>query len=112
MDELMLGDLVQMRKTHPCGSDKWTVIRVGADISYECGVFSLSAKVAGVMLQLLPKQDKGEEKPKKEKLTTVMDKELLQEVKVISAKTGLKLCDIIDECVRNALGERLFEDRY
>ena len=43
------------------------LIRVGADISYECGVFSLSAKVAGVMLQLLPKQDKGEEKPKKEK---------------------------------------------
>ena len=29
MDELQLGDLVQMRKTHPCGSDKWTVIRVG-----------------------------------------------------------------------------------
>lgn len=52
------------------------------------------------------------EKLKKEKLTTVMDKELLQEVKVISAKTGLKLCDIIDECVRNALEERLFEDRY
>ena len=26
MDELQLGDLVQMRKTHPCGSDKWTVI--------------------------------------------------------------------------------------
>ena len=23
MDELQLGDLVQMRKTHPCGSDKW-----------------------------------------------------------------------------------------
>ena len=32
MEELLLGDLVQMRKTHPCGSDKWTVIRVGADI--------------------------------------------------------------------------------
>jgi len=43
------------------------LIRVGADISYEGGVLSLSAKVAGVMLQLLPKQDKGEEKPKKEK---------------------------------------------
>ena len=26
MEELLLGDLVQMRKTHPCGSDKWTVI--------------------------------------------------------------------------------------
>ena len=36
MQELMLGDLVQMRKTHPCGSDKWTVIRVGADIKIRC----------------------------------------------------------------------------
>ena len=36
MDELQLGDLVQMRKTHPCGSDKWTVIRVGADIKIRC----------------------------------------------------------------------------
>ncbi len=45
----------------------FNMIRVGADISYEGGEFSLSAKVAGVLLQLLPKQDKGEEKPKKEK---------------------------------------------
>ena len=36
MDELQLGDLVQMRKSHPCGSDKWTVIRVGADIKIRC----------------------------------------------------------------------------
>lgn len=36
MEDLLLGDLVQMRKTHPCGSDKWTVIRVGADIKIRC----------------------------------------------------------------------------
>ncbi len=36
MEELQLGDLVQMRKSHPCGSDKWTVIRVGADIKIRC----------------------------------------------------------------------------
>ena len=36
VEELLLGDLVQMRKTHPCGSDKWTVIRVGADIKIRC----------------------------------------------------------------------------
>ena len=36
MEELLLGDLVQMRKTHPCGSDKWTVIRVGADVKIKC----------------------------------------------------------------------------
>ena len=34
--DYLLGDLVQMRKTHPCGSDKWTVIRVGADIKIRC----------------------------------------------------------------------------
>lgn len=25
-----------MRKTHPCGSDRWTIIRVGADIKIKC----------------------------------------------------------------------------
>ena len=34
--ELFLGDLVQMRKTHPCGSDEWSVIRIGADIKIKC----------------------------------------------------------------------------
>jgi len=36
MEEIRLGDIVQMRKTHPCGSDQWTVIRVGADIKIKC----------------------------------------------------------------------------
>lgn len=31
-----LGDVVQMRKSHPCGSDTWTVTRVGADIKMRC----------------------------------------------------------------------------
>ncbi len=39
MDEttpIALGDLVQMRKKHPCGSDQWTIIRTGADIKIRC----------------------------------------------------------------------------
>ena len=36
MDELQLGDLVQMRKPHPCGSDKWVVTRTGADVKIRC----------------------------------------------------------------------------
>ena len=32
IEEIRLGDRVRMRKTHPCGSDEWTVIRIGADI--------------------------------------------------------------------------------
>ncbi|MCL1855426.1 MAG: DUF951 domain-containing protein [Clostridia bacterium] len=36
MDEIRLQDIVQMRKTHPCGGDQWTVIRIGADIKMKC----------------------------------------------------------------------------
>ena len=36
MDELMLGDIVQMRKAHPCGSDRWVIIRTGADVKIKC----------------------------------------------------------------------------
>ena len=36
MVELALGDLIHTRKKHPCGSDRWVVIRVGADIKIKC----------------------------------------------------------------------------
>ncbi|MDD3335634.1 MAG: DUF951 domain-containing protein [Eubacteriales bacterium] len=36
MEEIRLGDVVQTRKSHPCGSDRWTVIRIGADIKIKC----------------------------------------------------------------------------
>jgi hypothetical protein len=38
MEEIRMGDTVQMRKAHPCGGDQWTVIRVGADIKIKCMV--------------------------------------------------------------------------
>lgn len=31
-----LGDLVETKKVHPCGSKEWEVIRVGADIKIKC----------------------------------------------------------------------------
>jgi hypothetical protein len=31
-----LGDIVQTRKGHPCGSDQWEIIRLGADIKIKC----------------------------------------------------------------------------
>ncbi|MBQ3168465.1 MAG: DUF951 domain-containing protein [Clostridia bacterium] len=33
---LSVGDIVQMKKKHPCGSDRWTVTRVGADVKIRC----------------------------------------------------------------------------
>jgi hypothetical protein len=34
--EIKLGDIVRLRKAHPCGSDEWEVVRVGADIGLKC----------------------------------------------------------------------------
>lgn len=33
---IYLGDIVQMRKGHPCGGDTWRVVRVGAEIGMRC----------------------------------------------------------------------------
>jgi hypothetical protein len=33
---LILGDVVRLRKPHPCGSFDWTVVRLGADIGLRC----------------------------------------------------------------------------
>jgi hypothetical protein len=34
--EIAVGDKVQMRKKHPCGSDVWVIYRIGADIGMRC----------------------------------------------------------------------------
>ena len=34
--DIRIGDLVSLRKPHPCGSLEWEVVRVGADIRIRC----------------------------------------------------------------------------
>jgi hypothetical protein len=34
--EIKLGDVVWLRKAHPCGSYEWEVVRVGTDIGLKC----------------------------------------------------------------------------
>ena len=34
--EINVGDVVRLKKKHPCGSDQWQVVRVGADIGIRC----------------------------------------------------------------------------
>ena len=36
IQEFKVGDAVQLRKPHPCGSYQWKVYRVGADIGIRC----------------------------------------------------------------------------
>jgi len=34
--EVRLGDVVRLRKGHPCGGYEWVVVRLGADIGIRC----------------------------------------------------------------------------
>ena len=34
--EIRLGDIVRLRKQHPCGGFEWEVVRLGADIGIRC----------------------------------------------------------------------------
>lgn len=31
-----LGDVVEMKKPHPCGTNRWKIIRMGMDIRVKC----------------------------------------------------------------------------
>ena len=31
-----LGDIVEMKKQHPCGTNRWEITRMGADIKIKC----------------------------------------------------------------------------
>jgi hypothetical protein len=33
---LLLGDVVQLRRPHPCGGSAWLIDRLGADIGLRC----------------------------------------------------------------------------
>ena len=34
--EIQLGDIVRMKKPHPCGGTDWEITRVGADVKLKC----------------------------------------------------------------------------
>jgi len=34
--EIRLGDVVHLKKKHPCGGYEWQVVRIGADIGIKC----------------------------------------------------------------------------
>jgi hypothetical protein len=34
--EIHLGDVVRLKKVHPCGGYDWQVVRLGADIGIKC----------------------------------------------------------------------------
>lgn len=34
--DIQVGDIITMKKQHPCGSKEWLVLRIGADFRLKC----------------------------------------------------------------------------
>ncbi len=34
--DVQVGDILKMKKQHPCGSSEWEVLRIGADFRLKC----------------------------------------------------------------------------
>ena len=61
--ELKLGDRVELKKQHPCGSKIWTIYRVGMDIKLRCEgcgheLMLPRSKCEKAIKRILPKEDR------------------------------------------------------
>ena len=36
MKELQVGNIIELKKKHPCGSYEWEILRTGADFKLKC----------------------------------------------------------------------------
>ena len=63
--EIRMGDVVRLKKVHPCGGYEWTVVRVGADIGIKCNTCRRRVLLARSMFErrtkaIVSRADRGE----------------------------------------------------
>ncbi len=46
-----VGDVIKMKKPHPCGSQEWEILRVGADFRLKCMGCSRQVMVSRKMVE-------------------------------------------------------------
>lgn len=50
-----VGDIVQTKKKHVCGSDRWEVLRTGAEIKLKCIICSREIMILKIELEKITK---------------------------------------------------------
>jgi hypothetical protein len=62
--DLRVGDVVRLKKPHPCGGFEWQIVRVGADIGLRCQtcgrrILVARSKIEKRIKQVIPAGDAG-----------------------------------------------------
>ena len=60
--DIQVGDILTMKKAHPCGSQEWLVLRVGMDFKMRCQgcgheVMQPRRKVEKMIRKVVPKEE-------------------------------------------------------
>ena len=60
--DIQVGDILTMKKEHPCGSKQWEVLRTGADFRLRCcgcghEVMQPRRKVEKMIRRIVPKEE-------------------------------------------------------
>jgi hypothetical protein len=74
-----VGDIVTLKKGHPCGSKEWEILRVGADFRLKCMGCGHMIMVPRKMVEKNTKNLKG----KLKKFFTEKNKEVIIQVRYI-----------------------------
>lgn len=67
MDRYEVGDIVRLKKQHPCGSHEWEVLRVGADFRLKCLGCGHQVMLARKLVEKNTKEIRKTEPPKEKK---------------------------------------------
>lgn len=62
MADFAIGQKVRTKKPHPCGSDTWTIIRVGMDFRIKCVQCGRSVMIPRVKFEKSIREVLSEEK--------------------------------------------------
>ena len=64
-DRFSVGDIIRMKKPHPCGSHEWEILRTGADFRLKCTGWGhqimVSRKLVEKNTRQIVKKAQGEE---------------------------------------------------
>ena len=63
--DVRLGDILEMKKKHPCGSSQWKVLRIGMDFRIKCmgcghEVMAARGKIEKNIKKILREDKQGE----------------------------------------------------
>ena len=86
-----VGDIVKLKKQHPCGSQEWEILRVGADFRLKCMGCDHQIMIARKLVRRIPKAfaKKMKQNLKNNKKNTCETSQIMLSYRLVICKNSL-----------------------